>query len=434
MNFSKIYAMNEAGNVAPASNTPSDFDAKQQALNIAQNQLQLIAKQFKEDPRVIAMINRYDKLEESTENQKNSLEHLTEAKKGSVKSYYNMFSGAASDVKKKIAIGIAIGVGVAVVGGVAGFGISKLVKAFATAKNAKLPIDVGGGKGSGATAPSDTGNANPATDNESAQPDALAQNNAPQQGTPQPEAKLQGATQDNEKTSNQQNTEKAVAPKAEQKPTIENSIEAQANAKPGDVLQRNDGTTHTLNQGDIDYAKNKVNPQTTVKTNGTGNAAQVNPTQQNKQDVKFNLESSKPKDDGFNDWKNDPKNAKTINSNLEQAKAARVNGEEHLKQIYNAASTGNVDALRTVQNKNGINDISGSGRSDASVVRNATQHKQNAQNREDFNKIDVNKIGAQNDMFNPVKPKQKQQSSEEIKKANLERIKKADAKGNMFGY
>lgn len=38
-------------------------------------------------------------------------------------------------------------------------------------------------------------------------------------------------------------------------PTIANTNEAVANAHPGDVLQRNDGTRIEINQGDIDYAK-----------------------------------------------------------------------------------------------------------------------------------------------------------------------------------
>ena len=39
---------------------------------------------------------------------------------------------------------------------------------------------------------------------------------------------------------------------------IENSVEAQANARVGDTLTRNDGTTVTLTQGDINWAKEKM--------------------------------------------------------------------------------------------------------------------------------------------------------------------------------
>lgn len=42
-------------------------------------------------------------------------------------------------------------------------------------------------------------------------------------------------------------------------PTIENSVEAQANAKPGDVIQRKNGEKYVLNQGDIDWAKQQLN-------------------------------------------------------------------------------------------------------------------------------------------------------------------------------
>lgn len=45
------------------------------------------------------------------------------------------------------------------------------------------------------------------------------------------------------------------AQKTDEAPTIENSVEAQANAKVGDVIQRKDGSKYKLNQGDIDWAK-----------------------------------------------------------------------------------------------------------------------------------------------------------------------------------
>ena len=45
-------------------------------------------------------------------------------------------------------------------------------------------------------------------------------------------------------------------------PTIENSIAAQAKAKVGDILQRDDGTKVKLNQGDIDWAKKNCKRRT----------------------------------------------------------------------------------------------------------------------------------------------------------------------------
>ena len=44
----------------------------------------------------------------------------------------------------------------------------------------------------------------------------------------------------------------------DEKPTIANSIEAQANAKPGDVIERADGTKWKLTKGDIDWAKSQI--------------------------------------------------------------------------------------------------------------------------------------------------------------------------------
>lgn len=43
-----------------------------------------------------------------------------------------------------------------------------------------------------------------------------------------------------------------------EEPTIENSIEAQANAKPGDIIERSDGTKWKLTKGDIDWAKSQI--------------------------------------------------------------------------------------------------------------------------------------------------------------------------------
>ena len=60
---------------------------------------------------------------------------------------------------------------------------------------------------------------------------------------------------------------------------IENSIEAQANAKVGDTVTRKDGTTHTLYQSDIDWAqKEMVSRTSSVKKENVnqGNAGNTN--------------------------------------------------------------------------------------------------------------------------------------------------------------
>ena len=66
-------------------------------------------------------------------------------------------------------------------------------------------------------------------------------------------------------------------------PTIENSVEAQANAKPGDVIQRKNGEKYVLNQGDIDWAKQQVQKGKGTETvdqaeqeEGTGNTPTSN--------------------------------------------------------------------------------------------------------------------------------------------------------------
>ncbi len=104
--------------------------------------------------------------------------------------------------------------------------------------------------------------------------------NKPQQAQPvgnstvAPEAATQPATGTQDEQSAPTNTENAnnqngesstTAPvgsnpeqKTDKAPTIENSVEAQADAKPGDVIQRKNGEKYVLNQGDINWAKQQV--------------------------------------------------------------------------------------------------------------------------------------------------------------------------------
>ena len=56
---------------------------------------------------------------------------------------------------------------------------------------------------------------------------------------------------------------------------IENSIEAQANAKVGDTVTREDGTTHTLYKGDIDWAQKEMAKKET-KTPASGSSNNTN--------------------------------------------------------------------------------------------------------------------------------------------------------------
>ena len=52
---------------------------------------------------------------------------------------------------------------------------------------------------------------------------------------------------------------------------VENSIEAQANAQVGDTLTRNDGTTVTLTQGDINWVKEKMGSNGNDASNSNAN-------------------------------------------------------------------------------------------------------------------------------------------------------------------
>lgn len=75
----------------------------------------------------------------------------------------------------------------------------------------------------------------------------------------------QSAPTNTENANNQNGDSSTTAPvgsnpeqKTDKAPTIENSVEAQANAKPGDVIQRKNGEKYVLNQGDINWAKQQV--------------------------------------------------------------------------------------------------------------------------------------------------------------------------------
>ena len=129
--------------------------------------------------------------------------------------------------------------------------------------------------------------------------------NKPQQAQPvgnstvAPEAATQPATGTQDEQSAPTNTENAnnqngesstTAPvgsnpeqKTDKAPTIENSVEAQANAKPGDVIQRKNGEKYVLNQGDINWAKQQVQKGKSKETvdqakqeEGTGNTPTSN--------------------------------------------------------------------------------------------------------------------------------------------------------------
>ena len=136
MDFNAIYKLNEDeqqnANPAPVQGEddglPQDVHASEEALNIAMNQLQLIVKSFKEDNYIQQMMDFYDgntAKKESVEADNNA-EHLTEAKKGSFKFYFNQIVKALSTAKKKIRIVFSILLVAAIlVGGTAAWAILK---------------------------------------------------------------------------------------------------------------------------------------------------------------------------------------------------------------------------------------------------------------------------------------------------------------------
>ena len=82
-------------------------------------------------------------------------------------------------------------------------------------------------------------------------------------------------------------------------PTVDNTNEGIANAKPGDVVQRKDGTFYTLTQGDINYAQSLLNSGVEETTDAAMNPdpepeAPANATPEQEQKVEESVEEAKP--------------------------------------------------------------------------------------------------------------------------------------------
>lgn len=213
-------------------------------------------------------------------------------------------------------------------------------------------------------------------------------------------------------------------------PTIENSIEAQANAKPGDVIQRKDGSKYVLNRGDINWAKQQMTkgkgnetvdqvveetPQqptsivpevggsidataTDVQTetseqpdqlsneeiNVQDNAVQqttepevspepvaeedLNPTPlEETPEAGGNTETAPQFDRGYLMWKQ--KYGKQYASVQAQAQARGLDADTVLYDVYKNSGNGGKEIARTLQSKYGISDISGRGMTDSHLMR-----------------------------------------------------------------
>lgn len=222
--------------------------------------------------------------------------------------------------------------------------------------------------------------------------------------------------------------------------TCENSIEAQAKAKPGDVLQRKDGTKVKLTQGDITWAQQQLDkgaaptaPANPVTQTGTGenHGGDVNLTQKTAQtnDVESNVESNVKvatattvdngaNDAGFQRWKN--QNSKNYQSMVAQAQASGQSDPEAAayKMYKQGLASNDVNAFRAAQNANGMVDASGSGRTDGKAIRtmqNANLQQYNAQQIDNLANTDAD-FAKYIQFYKQKNPKMANATNEEIVK------------------
>lgn len=409
MDFNAIYKLNEDeqqnANPAPAQGEedglPQDVHASEEALNIAMNQLQLIVKTFKEDNYIQQMMDFYDgntAKKESVEADNNA-EHLTEAKKGSFKSYYNQIVKSLSNTQKKIKIAAMILIATAVVAGV-GVGtalIKKLVNGKKALKDAKNTLDNNvladnvNQNLSGSNSTNGVPVENPAeapADGKGVEP---VDPNANTQKTPE-EKKAELKPADPTVIAAVEAGQYGVNPdrvnsliKAGYDPTsVQNAVNQDIKSHPEKQATAPEAVETPASEQEVvnKIAKEEVEPGSTAPVtpaslpkNGTETVAQKPATEANN----LNAESSTQPtttptatptgDNGYNSWVNNPANQKFINSIRAQAQAAGQNPDVVLKDIYANGGGKDVNALRTIQNKYGFNDISGSGTTDKKVMK-----------------------------------------------------------------
>src|SRR5574344_1235861 len=130
MDFESIYRLHEA-ETAPAQGAdtglPPEMTATEEAMNIAMNQPNLVVKNCKNDNYIQTMMDFYDgkSMNESTES---NAEHLTEAKKGSFKSYYKVVINSVSNVQKKIKLAVIITIAALILAGIGGAALISTLK------------------------------------------------------------------------------------------------------------------------------------------------------------------------------------------------------------------------------------------------------------------------------------------------------------------
>lgn len=365
MDFESIYRLHEA-ETAPAQGAdtglPPEMTASEEAMNIAMNQLNLVVKNFKNDNYIQTMMDFYDgkSMNESTES---NAEHLTEAKKGSFKSYYKVVINSVSNVQKKIKLAVIITIAALILAGIGGAAL------ISTLKNKKaemkaLKNDTASNNG-GQTPPESVTNgnslANPATQ---AQAEAQAQAVASEEAHVAPET-----VQQNLKPSDPQVVNAVIAGQFGTAPeraqnlvkagydpiSVQNAVNADPRAK-----ATPEAVETTPTQEEVVQTVKQEIESGELKTDDSGNVVNAG---QPIQDAQANNSN----DDAYNAWKNNPKNQKMLNNLAMQAKAAGQDPEAVMRDTFDNGGT--VDALRTVQNKYGLNDISGSGVSDKTMSK-----------------------------------------------------------------
>lgn len=358
MDFESIYILQEAA-TAPTQGAdtglPPEMTASEEAMNIAMNQLNLVVKNFKNDNYIQTMMDFYDgkSMNESTES---NAEHLTEAKKGSFKSYYKVVINSVSNVQKKIKLAVIITIAALILAGIGGAALISTLKNKKAEMKALKNDTASNNGGQTPSEPVTNGNslANPATQ---AQAEAQAQAVAPE------------TVQQNLKPSDPQVVNAVIAGQFGTAPeraqnlvkagydpiSVQNAVNADPRAK-----TTPEAVETTPTQEEVVQTVKQEIESGELKTDDSGNVVNA---EQPTQDAQANNSN----DDAYNAWKNNPKNQKMVNSLAMQAKAAGQDPETVLHDAFDNGKT--VDTLRTVQNKYGLNDISGSGVSDKTMSK-----------------------------------------------------------------
>ena len=365
MDFESIYRLHEA-ETAPSQGAdtglPPEMTASEEAMNIAMNQLNLVVKNFKNDNYIQTMMDFYDgkSMNESTES---NAEHLTEAKKGSFKSYYKVVINSVSNVQKKIKLAVIITIAALILAGIGGAALISTLKNKKAEMKALKNDTASNNGGQTPSEPVTNGNslANPATQ---AQAEAQAQAVASEEAHVAPET-----VQQNLKPSDPQVVNAVIAGQFGTAPeraqnlvkagydpiSVQNAVNADPRAK-----ATPEAVETTPTQEEVVQTVKQEIESGELKTDDSGNVVNA---EQPTQDAQTNSSN----DDAYNAWKNNPKNQKMVNNLAMQAKAAGQDPEAVMRDAFDNGKT--VDTLRTVQNKYGLNDISGSGVSDKTMSK-----------------------------------------------------------------